>query len=396
MATSQLFEALQALAHEKRIDEFYLIDRLEKALASTYKRTLKLDYEASVVINRDNGEIYVFEMVPIGDPDPETGEYADYEERDVTPPDVSRLAAQKAKAVIKSIVRDAGKQAIYEEFYDRVGEIVQGTVLQSTRDFTILSIRDGVEAELPHFNKDRYPNELNEVPYNERYGHNQRLKVLIIDVRDPLDESSRRVEQSRPSIVVSRSHPGLIRGLFEMEVPEIYDGLVEIKSVARDPGSRSKISVASNEYNLDPVGACVGPKGSRVRMVVEELHNERVDVIQYDENPVKFIENALSPAKIQSVELEEETKTATVFVSDDQLSLAIGREGQNVRLAATLTGWKIDIKSTLFDGEEGAEDGEDLIGEVDEQCAYVNDQGVRCRNHTREGSKYCGIHADME
>lgn len=338
MATSTLIDALQTLAHEKKIDEFYLIERLEDSLAKSYKHTLKLAYDARVIIDRKTGEIYVFEKVPIGDPDPETGEYADYDEIDVTPEDVSRHAAQSAKTVIRSIVRDAARAAIYDEFYDRIGEIVTGTVLQRTKDFTIIKIRDGVEAELPHFDLKRNPKERNECPPNERYRHNQRIKALIIDVRNPLAEQHTKGEQSRPSIVVSRTHPNLIRCLFEMEVPEIYDGLVEIKSVAREPGARSKISVASNEPNLDPVGACVGPRGSRVRMVVEKLHNERVDVIQYEDDPAKFIANALSPAKVMNTTLDSENKTATVLVGDDQLSLAIGKEGQNARLAARLTG----------------------------------------------------------
>ena len=284
MATNTLLDALQALAHEKRIDEVYLIERLEESLAASYKRTLKLENDCRVIIDRKAGEIYVFEKVPIGEPDPETGEYAEFEEKDVTPDDVSRLAAQNAKAVIRSLVRDAARQSIYEEFADRVGDIVMGTVLQRTKDFTIIKIRDGVEAELPHFDLKRNPGERNEVPNNEHYKHNQQLRVLIIDVRNPLDPNHTKGENSRPSIVVSRTHPNLIKALFENEVPEIYDGLVEIKSVAREPGARSKIAVASSEPNLDPVGACVGPKGSRVRMVVEELHSERVDVIQYEED----------------------------------------------------------------------------------------------------------------
>ncbi len=282
MASSELVEALQALAHERKIDEFYLIDRLEASLAKTYQNILDLEWDARVTIDRNTGKIYVYEMVPKGDPDPETGEYSDFEERDVTPDDVSRIAAQNAKSVISSIVREAARQSIYEEFSQRVGDLVTGTVLQGTPDFTIIKIRDGVEAELPHYDLKRYPNERNERPANERYRHNQRLKTLIIEVRNPNSEEVRaRGEQARPSIVVSRTHPDLIRRLFEIEVPEIYDGLVEIKSIAREPGARSKVAVFSRERNLDPVGACVGPKGSRVRMVVEELRNERVDVIQW-------------------------------------------------------------------------------------------------------------------
>ena len=187
--------------------------------------------------------------------------------------------------------------------------------------------------------------------------------------------------------------------MFEIEVPEIYDGLVEVKSIAREPGVRSKVAVASREPNLDPVGACVGPKGSRVRMVVEELRNERVDVIQWSADPAVYVANALSPAKVQSVSINEENHYATVVVADDQLSLAIGKVGQNARLAARLTGWHIDIKSAMLAGASLVDD-ESLIDETEEEesefCAFVSDEGVKCRNHARPGSRYCGIHSDQE
>lgn len=393
-----LIDALQALAHERKIDEFYIIEKLEESLAKSYEKILGLVNPARVTIDRKSGRIYVYELVPVGDYNEETDEWDDYEEVDITPDDVSRIAAQNAKGVIAGIVRDATRQAIYEEFSERVGDLITGTVLQGTKDFTIIKIRDGVEAELPHFDLRRYPNELNERPDNERYHHNQRLKLLILKVRNPNGEELHvKGEQSRPTIVVSRTHPDLLRRLFEMEVPEVYDGIVEIKSIAREAGDRSKIAVASKEPNLDPVGACVGPKGSRVRMVVEELKNERVDIIAYDEGPEVYIANALSPAKITSVTVDRDTHFATVVVSDDQLSLAIGKEGQNARLAARLTGWHIDIKSTSFTGGPLIEDTS-LIEEeeVDETCAFVSEDGVRCRNHARPGSKYCGIHAHLE
>ena len=400
MATSQLIEALQELAHERKIDEFYLIERLEESLANSYQRILDLEWDARVTIDRQTGKIYVYELVPVGEPDEETGEYSEFEERDVTPADVSRIAAQNAKSVIAAIVRDAGRQSIYEEFSGRVGDLVTGTVLQGTPDFTIIKIRDGVEAELPHYDQKRNPGERNERPNNEHYRHNQRLKVLIIEVRDPSSDAPRvRGDQQRPPIVVSRTHPDLIRRLFEIEVPEIYDGLVEVKSIAREPGVRSKVAVASREPNLDPVGACVGPKGSRVRMVVEELRNERVDVIQWSDNPAVYVGNALSPAKVNSVTIDEDNHYATVVVSDDQLSLAIGKEGQNARLAARLTGWHIDIKSASFVGAALVDDEsliDDDVEEADEFCAYENEDGVRCRNHARPGSRYCGIHAALE
>ena len=396
---SELMAALEALALEKNIDELYLLERLEFSLAKSYQSILGLAWDARVTINRETGAIYVYELVPVGEPDEETGEYSEFIERDVTPKEVSRIAAQNAKGVIMQIVREAARQAIFTEFADRKGELVTGTVLQSTPDFTIIKIRDGVEAELPHFDRKRHPFELNEKPEGEHYRHNQRLKSLIIGVRDPaLAEANARGENMRPAIVVSRTHPDLIRRLFEIEVPEIYDGVVEIKAVAREAGARSKIAVYSRELNLDPVGACVGPKGSRVRMVVDELRNERVDVIMWDANPAVLVANALSPAHVTKVLINEETHYATVIVPDDQLSLAIGKEGQNARLAARLTGWHIDIKSvslmsdlpsaavSLLDDEE--QDVETESG----RCEYVSPEGTRCRNHARPGSRYCGVH----
>ena len=268
-----------------------------------------------------------------------------------------------------------------------------------------IKIREGVEAELPHFDKRRFPDERNERPAGERYMHNQRIKAVIIDVRDPNSTLPPvRGEHSRPPIVVSRSHPFLLRRLFEQEVPEIYEGTVEIKSVAREAGQRSKVAVHSLDDRLDPVGACVGPKGSRVRAVVSELRGERVDVILWDPDPAVYVANALSPAKVTRVLVDEEKAYAGVIVPDDQLSLAIGKEGQNARLAARLTGWHIDIKSEtlaadiLRDMPARPEPEDDLLAddtaEDDEQgrCAYVNEDGVRCRNQARPGSIYCGIH----
>ena len=262
MANSELIEALQALAHERKIDEFYLIERLEASLAKSYQHILDLEWDARVTIDRQTGKIYVYELVPVGEPDPETGEYAEFTERDVTPDDVSRIAAQNAKSVISTIVREAGRQSIYQEFSRRVGDLVTGTVLQGTPDFTIIKIRDGVEAELPHYDLKRFPNERNERPNNEHYRHNQRLKVLIIDVRDPASDLPKaRGDQARPSIIVSRTHPDLIRRLFEIEVPEIYDGVVEIKSIAREPGARSKVAVASREPQPRPGRSLRRPEG---------------------------------------------------------------------------------------------------------------------------------------
>ena len=404
MANSELIEALQELSREKHIDEFTLIETLEQNLARTYEDLLQLEWDARVTIDRQTGKIYVYELVPFGEYDEETDTYEGYEERDVTPEGVSRTAARVTKRVIRDLVSEAGRKSIYEEFSGRIGDLVTGTVLQGTPDFTTIKIREGVEAELPHYDLKRYPDERNERPNNERYRHNERLKVLIIDVHSTTsEEPRRRGEQARASIVVSRTHPDLIRRLFEIEVPEIYDGTVEIKSIAREPGARSKVAVASREHNLDPVGACVGPRGSRVRMVVEELHNERVDVIQWAEDPAVYVANALSPAKVNRVILDEETQHATAVVADDQLSLAIGKEGQNVRLAAHLTGWHINIESPGFGGRPAPQNTGNILIDEDEEaeeeagmCAYVGDNGVRCRNHARPDSRYCGIHSFLD
>ena len=403
---SQMMEALIELCQEKHIDELYLLDELEKSLAKSYGDILHLEHGADVTIDRATGKVYVYKLVPVGEPDEETGEYTEFEKVDVTPKDTSRIAAQHAKSVINSIVRNSAREQIYKEFSDRIGDIITGTVLQSTPDFTIVKIREGVEAELPHFDLRRHvddegnPTERNERPAGERYMHNQRIKAVIIDVRDPNSTLPPvRGEHSRPPIVISRTHPALIRRLFELEVPEVYEGTVEVKSIAREPGQRSKVAVSSIDPRLDPVGACVGPKGSRVRTVVSELRGERVDVILWDENPAVFVKNALSPATVSRVLIDEEKRYAGVIVPDDQLSLAIGKEGQNARLAARLTGWHIDIKSESLAADilknipVRPDPEESLIDDAEPQrCHFVSEEGVRCRNQARPGSRYCGVH----
>ena len=398
---SQMMEALMELCQEKHIDQLYLIDRLEQSLAKSYADILHLPFGAEVTIDRATGKVYVYELVPVEESyDEETDEYTEYTKRDVTPKGTSRIAAQHAKAEINAIVRNSARQQIYEEFSGRIGDIITGTVLQSTPDFTIVKIREGVEAELPHFDQRRYENERNERPMGESYLHNQRLKAVIIDVRDPNSTVQPvRGEHSRPPIVISRTHPALLRRLFELEVPEIYEGTVEIKSIAREPGQRSKVAVHSLDDRLDPVGACVGPKGSRVRTVVGELRGERVDVILWDEDPAVYVANALSPAKVNRVLIDEEKSYAGVIVPDDQLSLAIGKEGQNARLAARLTGWHIDIKSETLAADilknipTRPEPVEDLLSDDEPQrCEFVSEDGVRCRNQARPGSRFCGLH----
>lgn len=263
MAASDMMSALMELCQERHIDQLYLIDRLEQSLAKSYAEILHLEWGAKVTIDRTTGKIYVYRLEPIDDSMDEEGNFTEFEEIDVTPKNTSRIAAQHAKAEINAIVRNSAREQIYEEFSGRIGDLISGTVLQSTPDFTIVKIRDGVEAELPHFDQRRYENERNERPMGERYLHNQHIKAVIIDVRDPNSNLQPvRGEHSRPPIVISRTHPELMRRLFEQEVPEIYEGTVQIKSIAREPGQRSKVAVHSLDDRLDPVGACVGPRAA--------------------------------------------------------------------------------------------------------------------------------------
>ena len=396
---SEMMDALMALCEERHIDQLYLIERLEQSLAKSYAEVLHLDYGARVTIDRVTGNVYVYRLIPKEESfDEETGEYTEFDEQDVTPKGTSRIAAQHAKAEIKAIVNNSVRQQIYEEFSHRIGDIITGTVLQSAPEFTIVKIREGVEAELPYYNLQRHPEERNERPSNERYLHNQRLKAIIVDVRNPNDaQAPVRDGRRRPSIIISRTHPDLIKRLFEHEVPEVYDGTVEVRSVAREPGVRSKMAVSSHDERLDPVGACVGPKGSRVRTVVSELRGERVDVVLWSDDPARCVANALSPAKVTRVLVDQENNYATVIVPDDQLSLAIGKEGQNARLAARLTGMHIDIKNESL----AADIMRSIPQEVDEgsreqegrhRCEYVGPTGIQCRNMARPGSRFCGIH----
>jgi transcription termination/antitermination protein NusA len=401
----EIVEAIKGLEQEKGIDADTLMAALEDALLSAYKKTPGAAKYARVDLDRDTADFRVFELIlppeleeklmaqAIEEQeqtiDPETGEMrepedpeldpeimAPYEDqitsRDVTPDDFGRIAAQTAKQVILQRIREAERHMMFEEYQDRVGELITGIIQQSDNRYTLVQLRERVEALLPR----------SEQVWNERYDHGMRVKAVITEVN---------AEGKGPGIVVSRRSPELIKELFELEVPEIADDLVEIVGVAREPGYRSKIAVISHADGVDPVGACVGPRGSRVRMVVSELRGEKIDIIPYNEEPARFVAKALSPARVREVLVDDETQEATVIVPDDQLSLAIGREGQNARLAAKLTGWKVDIKSeTEFSQEEEEltyEDGED----VDGRCAAVLSAGRRCPNASLQGSRYCGL-----
>jgi transcription termination/antitermination protein NusA len=401
----EIVEAIKGLEQEKGIDAETLMAALEDALLSAYKKTPGAAKYARVDLERETADFRVFELILPAELeekllemaaedqeeeiDPETGELREPEEpeldpemiapyedqiqtRDVTPDDFGRIAAQTAKQVILQRIREAERHMMFEEYQDRVGELITGIIQQSDNRYTLVQLRERVEALLPR----------SEQVWNERYDHGMRIKAVITDVSE---------EGKGPSIVVSRRNPELIKSLFELEVPEIADNLVEIVGVAREPGYRSKIAVISHADGVDPVGACVGPRGSRVRMVVSELRGEKIDIIPFNEEPARFVAKALSPARVREVLVDDEDQQATVVVPDDQLSLAIGREGQNARLAAKLTGWRVDIKSeTEFSQEE--EDIEiEGAEEVDGRCAAVLSAGRRCPNASLAGSRYCGL-----
>jgi transcription termination/antitermination protein NusA len=324
-----MIQALRELEREKGIPFETILAGLEDALAAAYKSWKRqhdpeIDEEltgARATMNPETGEMRVW----LQDLEEETGEVLSEHEEKVTEEFLGRIAAQTAKQVIYQKLRDAEREMTYEEFAGREGDIVTGIIQQDSHRYTLLDLGK-VEALLP---------QAEQVP-SEPYRHGERLKAYIVEVR--------RTAKG-PQIIVSRTHPGLLRKLFELEVPEIAEGIVEIKAVAREPGHRSKIAVVSHEPGVDPVGACVGAKGSRVRIVVNELRGEKIDVVQWTEEPDRFVANALAPAKVKEVHVDHETGTAQVIVPDYQLSLAIGKEGQNARLAAKLTGFRIDIRS---------------------------------------------------
>ncbi|WP_016836797.1 transcription termination factor NusA [Ureibacillus thermosphaericus] len=338
--SSELLDALIALEEQKGISREILVEAIEAALVTAYKRNFNQAQNVRVDFNQETGEIKVFsrkEVVEeVEDPRLEISleearkinsvyESGDIVEQEVTPRNFGRIAAQTAKQVVTQRVREAERSIIYEEFVDRTDDIVNGII--ERRDARNIYINLGkVEAALP----------LNEQIQGEEYKPQQRIRVYITKV----EKTTRG-----PQIIVSRTHPGLLRRLFEMEVPEIYDGIVEIKSIAREAGDRSKISVYAHDPEVDAVGACVGTKGARVQAIVNELNGEKIDIVEWSEDPVVFVANALSPSKVLDVIVNEEEKSTTVIVPDYQLSLAIGKRGQNARLAAKLTGWKIDIKS---------------------------------------------------
>ena len=345
-------EALKELAREKGVEEEVLFDAIEAALISAYKRNFGSAQNVRVVLDRTTGAYHVYAIKTVVEtveddvqeislaqartirPDYEVDDVLEIE---VTPANFGRIAAQTAKQVVVQRVREAERGIIYEEFMSREGDIITGLVsrVENRNVFIDLGKTEAVLAPTEQI-------------AGETYEHGDRIKAYILEVRKTT---------KGPQIVVSRTHPGLLKRLFELEVPEIQEGIVEIKSVAREPGMRSKIAVYSKDEAVDPVGACVGHKGLRVQAVVDELGSEKIDIVKWNEDSAKFIANALSPAKVVSVAVNEDEKVSRVVVPDYQLSLAIGKEGQNARLAAKLTGWKIDIKSESQAAEEVLDDG---------------------------------------
>jgi N utilization substance protein A len=342
----EFIDALRQIEKEKDIPFDQLVETIESALASAYRRAFSNDADVKLRMDsKGRGLRFVLQKTvveTVEDPHREV-RLADAQRRnplakvgDVVDVEMSadgfgRIAAQTAKQVVVQRIREAEREKVYDEFAHRVGEVITG-VVQRREQRNAFVLLGKVEALLPYSEQ---------VP-GEPYRFNDRLKIYLLEVKKTT---------KGPQVIVSRSHPSLIRRLFELEVPEIEDGTVTIRSVAREPGARSKIAVSSTDEKVDPVGACVGHRGSRVQAVVNELYGEKIDIIRWHENPSDFIREALSPAKPLTVSLNEEAKSAYVVVPDSQLSLAIGKEGQNVRLAARLTGWRIDIRSEAQDRE---------------------------------------------
>ncbi|MFO7814835.1 MAG: transcription termination factor NusA [Halanaerobiales bacterium] len=363
--------ALEDIESDKGISKDILLEAIEVALLSAYKKDFGSKENVSVEIDQEVGEVKVFLRKKIVeevsnkhyeidykeakeiDSASEVGDYIDIE---VTPDNFGRIAAQTAKQVVMQRIREAERDVLYEEYKRKEGEIITGTIQRFHKDNVLIDMGK-TEALLP----------VSEQIPNEEYRVGSRLKLYVVEVSSTT---------KGPRILVSRTHPSLLKRLFEVEVPEIFDGIVEIRSVAREAGFRSKVAVSSYDSKVDPVGACVGPQGMRVKSVVEQLNGEKIDIVQYNENPKQFVSNALNPAEVIEVILDQDQQSAKVVVPDFQLSLAIGKEGQNARLAAKLTGWKIDIKKeSEFEENQKVEDrteNEDRSEEIEEEADSEN------------------------
>lgn len=336
----ELLEAITALCNEKGISPDIIIDALNAALVAAYKKNFDSAQNVEVSIDREKGNVKVMaqktvveevfddlEEICIDDAKEISGNYelGDVVNIEVTPKNFGRIAAMTAKQVVTQRIREAERGIIYSEYIEKTNDIVSGTVSRMERGNVFVDIGK-IEAMLP----------ANEQVQGETYEIHQPIRCYVSEVKDGTKGTQ---------IILSRTHPGLVKKLFETEVPEIQEGIVEIKSVAREAGSRTKIAVYSKDPNVDPQGACIGPKGMRVQHIGDELRNEKVDIVKWSENPAEFIAASLSPSEVLSTEINEEEKSAAVKVPENQLSLAIGKAGQNVRLAARLTGWKIDISA---------------------------------------------------
>ncbi len=336
----ELLKALSDLCEEKGLEKKVILDALEAALFAAYKRNFNSAQNVEVQMDRETGEVHVYtqktvvdeedyvdpqEEIPLVEAKKLSGAYevGDIVNIEVTPKNFGRIAAMTAKQVVTQRIREAERGIIYSEFTEKANDIISGRISRIERGNVFVDIGK-LEAMLP----------VNEQPANESYEVGQMINCYVSDVRNGTKGTQ---------IMLSRTHPGIVRKLFIREVPEIADGLVEIKSVAREAGSRTKIAVWSKDPNIDPQGACIGPKGARVQAIGDELKDEKIDIVKWSEDPAEFISASLSPSKVLSVEIDEEGKSAKVTVPENQLSLAIGKSGQNVRLAARLTGWKIDI-----------------------------------------------------
>ena len=364
---TEFISALDALEKEKGIEKSVLIDAIENALVSAYKKNYNVNQDVRVEVDSSDGSFRVFvKKIVVEDVEDDRQEISlkdarkiniayepeDMVEMEVDPGTFGRIAAQTAKQVVVHKLREAERGVVFDKFIEREGEIMNAVIHRVDKGSILLEL-ENAEGVMP----------ASESVPSERYNINDRIKVYVMEVRKTT---------KGPQIVVSRTHPGLLKRLFEIEVPEIAQNIVQIKSIAREAGSRTKIAVYSEDENVDPVGSCVGQKGSRIDRIVSELGNEKIDVIPWSSDPIEYIANSLRPAKVLMVQINEEEKAAKVVVPDYQLSLAIGREGQNVRLAAKLTGWKIDIKSqkqiedTLFDDEDDIEIDDEMIDDTGE------------------------------
>ena len=366
---SNLLEAVKVLVKAKKVDENIIFDALEMVLLTAYKKESGSNAKTSISLDRTTGDYFIYaekNVVEKVDPESENAineisvkeakkinkeyEAGDMLRIEVTPKDFGRVAAQAAKQVLIQKLREAERGSIYDEFSGREGDIITGTVKWS-ESRTVFVDLGRVEGILP----------FSEQIEGETFQPNDKIKCYVQEVRKTT---------KGPEIILSRTHLGLLKRLFEMAVPEIYSGTIEIKSVVREAGSRSKISVCAMDPNIDAVGACVGPKGQRVQNIVNELHDEKIDIVRWDEDPAIYIANALSPAKVVSVSVWDEEKSSYVIVPDYQLSLAIGKAGQNARLAAKLTNWKIDIKSESQAAEEGFGDDEEVEDDILEDIEH--------------------------